>query len=58
MKSDDDSVEIQKYIAERGLTRCPTRLAGTKPESTLAWRMELRAGKRGETDANRGENGR
>jgi len=56
----DDSGEIEKFIAERGLTRCPTRVANTRPEGNAHWRcrMALRAERRGETDGDRGENGR
>jgi len=48
----DDEMEIQKFIAERGVTKCPPSAAAVLGESTPGWRrsverqVERRKGKR------------
>ena len=37
----DDEAEIQKFIAERGVTKCPPAAAAVLGESTPGWRRSV-----------------
>ena len=37
----DDEMEIRKFIAERGVTKCPPAAAAVLGESTPGWRRSV-----------------